>query len=130
MEQPPDSGLGFDLLAASIRADATDLTTFMDALAAKLDDALPGMVHVEREGGLFKKEHRVKAIRIQLEDRLFDLSKAGAALQAQLSHQVRGVTLKHEIVHLDAWITELSQHLARHAQSSAQARAALERLLG
>jgi hypothetical protein len=126
---PPDEGLGFDLLAASIRADANDLKTFMDALAAKLNDALPGMVYVEREGGLFKKEHPVKAIRIQLEDRLFDLSKAGAGLQAQLSHTVRGVTLKHEMVHLDAWITELSQHLARHAQSSAQARAALERLL-
>jgi hypothetical protein len=42
---------------------------------------------------------------------------------------VRGITLKNEPVSLDVWITQLSQHLARHAESSAEARAALERLV-
>jgi hypothetical protein len=124
-----DPAMGFDLVAASIRADLSDLKTFMDVLAAKLEAALPGMVAVEREGGLFKKERKVKAIRIQLEDRLYELARVGSVLQARFSHQVRGITLKNEVVGLDAWITQLSQHLARHAESSAEARAALERLV-
>jgi hypothetical protein len=121
--------MGFEMVAASIRADATDVKTFMDVLAVKLEQALPGMVYVEREGGLFKKEHKVKAIRIQIDDKLYDLMRAGAGLEARLSHQVRGITLKNEALALDAWITELSHHLSRHAASSAEARAALERLV-
>jgi hypothetical protein len=124
-----DPAMGFELVAASIRADASDLKTFMDVLAVKLEQALPGMVHVEREGGLFKKERKVKLIRIQLEDKLYDLARAGAGLEARLSHQVRGITLKNEVMNLDTWITELSHHLSRHAASSAEARAALERLV-
>ena len=121
--------MGFELVAASIRADASDVKTFMDVLAVKLEQALPGMVYVEREGGLFKKERKVKLIRIQLEDKLYDLARAGAGLEARLSHQVRGITLKNEAMNLDAWISELSHHLSRHAAISAEARAALERLV-
>jgi hypothetical protein len=131
MDQPGDSdeGLGFDLLAASIRADAADLRTFMDALAVKLETAMPGAVWVEREGGLFKKEHPARRIRIRLEDRLFELRRAGAGLEARFLHEVQGITLKNEVVHLESWINELSHHLARHAQTSAEARAALEKLV-
>jgi hypothetical protein len=131
MDQLPsgDPAMSFDLVAASIRADLSDLKTFMDALAVKLEAALPGMVSVEREGGLFRKERKARAIHVQLDDKRYELARAGALLEARLSHQVRGITLKNEVLTLDAWITELSQHLARHAESSAEARAALERLV-
>ena len=131
MDQLPDRdpALGFDLVAASIRADASDLRTFMDALAVKLASALPGMVSVQREGGLFKKDRQVKAIQVQLDDKLYELAKSGTRIEAQVSHEVRGITLKKESVQLDQWINELSRHLARHAESSAEARAALERLV-
>jgi hypothetical protein len=124
-----DPAMGFDLVAASIRADASDLKTFMDALAYKLEQALPGMVSVEREGGLFKRERKVKAIRIQVDDKLYELARAGPGLEARLSHQVRGITLKNEVVNLETWIVQLSRHLTAHAQTSAEARAALERLV-
>src|SRR3954469_2875366 len=42
-----------DLLAASLRADATDTAAFLEALAARLEGALPGQVEVQRKGGLF-----------------------------------------------------------------------------
>ena len=41
MEDP-----GFELVAASLRADATDLAAFVEALAVKLEGALPGSVRV------------------------------------------------------------------------------------
>ena len=128
-EHDGDLSLDFDLVAASLRADAGDLKVFLDAFAAKVQPALPGLVWIEREGGLFKKEHPVRAIRIQLEDRIFEVYRAGAGLEARLLHSVQGVVLKKEVVHLDAWINELSQRLARHAQTSAEARAAIERLV-
>ena len=126
---PGNQGVDMDMLAASIRADAADLGTFLEALATKLEGALPGMVRVGREGGLFKKEHRVQWIRVQLEDKLFELYRSGAGVEARFLHVVQGVTLKRELLHLDAWIAELSQRLARHAQTSAEARTALERMV-
>ena len=128
-EQGGNQASGFDMLAASIRADAADLGSFLDAFAVKLEAGLPGLVRVDREGGLFKKEHRVKSIRIAIEDKFFDVYRSGAGLEARVSHQVRGITLKNEVLHLDAWISELSRHLARHAETSAEAQAALERLI-
>jgi hypothetical protein len=127
--QDEGEGLGFDMLAASIRADASDLSTFLDAFAVKLESALPGWVRVDREAGLFKKEHRVRGISVQIEDKVFQVYRSGAGLEARFLHQVRGITLKNEVVRLDEWIGELSRHLARHAQTSAEARAAMQRMV-
>ena len=44
-----------DLLAASLRADAGDVDAFVEALAVKLEAALPGQVEVERRGGLLRR---------------------------------------------------------------------------
>ena len=40
---------GFDLVAASLRADTTDLNAFVQALAVKLEGALPDSVKARRE---------------------------------------------------------------------------------
>jgi hypothetical protein len=119
----------FDLLAASLRADATDLKTFLEVLAAKMSGALPNMVRVEREGGLFRKEHAVRSILIQIEEHGYEIRRAASGIEARLNHQVRGIVLKNEVLRLDQWIDALSQHLARHAESSAAARNALDKLV-
>jgi hypothetical protein len=116
----------FDLLAASLRADAADLKTFLEVLAAKLSDALPNMVRVEREGGLFKKEHPVRSIRIQIEEHGYEIRRAAGGIEARLNHQVQGIVLKNEVMQLDRWIVALSEHLTKHAESSASARSALD----
>jgi hypothetical protein len=119
----------FDMLAASIRADAADMKTFLEVLASKLAGALPSMVQVEREGGLFKKEHPVRAIRVQIEERGYELRRAAAGIEARLYHHVQGVTLKNQVVRLDEWIGALSEHLTKHAETSATARNALDQLV-
>jgi hypothetical protein len=127
--EPSGPASNFDMLAASLRADAADLKTFMEVLATKLADALPNMVRVEREGGLFKKEHRVQAIRIQIEEHGYELRRAASGIEARLNHQVRGIVLKNEVMRLDQWIEALSAHLTRHAESSASARNALDQMV-
>ena len=48
--------LGFELLASSLRADTGDLKAFVEALATKLEGALPSQTSVQRKSsGLFSK---------------------------------------------------------------------------
>ena len=119
----------FDLVAASLRADARDLGSFLEALAVKLGEALPGAVEVERAGGLFKRSHAVRRLRVALGDRVYVVEKTPAGVRCEVAHSVRGITVKSESLPLDAWIEGLSRQLAEEAQSSSEARAALERLL-
>lgn len=123
-------GMGFELLAASLRADAGDTRAFVEALARKLGDALPNRVRVERAGGLFSHGHPVQRIQVQLGEWAYDLAAGpGSALDARRTHLVRGVALKSEEIGLDEWIDALSAELAELAQHSAQDHAALRRLL-
>jgi len=123
-----DPALEFDLLSASIRADARDLVLFLDVLAGKLQGALPSAVTVEHEGGLFSRK-KVKRLRVQLAEHHFDLSRSGQGLEASHSHSVRGITLKTESVGVDEWIELLSRQVAEHARMNAQARSALNSML-
>jgi hypothetical protein len=60
---------GFELLAASLRASSGDLDTFVEVLAEKLEQALPGRVMVERRAvRRFSKNRRVARIQLTLGD--------------------------------------------------------------
>jgi hypothetical protein len=117
----------FDRLAASLRADARDLELFLEVLAAKLAGALPAGVSVEQEGGLLSRK-RVKRVAVDLGDQRYELARVRGGLEGRHSHQVRGITLKTEVLGVEEWITALSQHLAEVARGSEQGRIALERL--
>ncbi|MEO7002873.1 MAG: hypothetical protein ABI068_13720 [Ktedonobacterales bacterium] len=130
MEQG-DAGMGFELLAASLRADAGDTGAFLNALAVKLAGALPQRVQVERGGGLFSHQHPVRSLSVNLGDWVYLLAQDGiGGLSASRTHAVRGIALKSEPLDLDEWLDDLAAELATLAQHSAQDHAALQRLLG
>jgi hypothetical protein len=118
-----------DLLAASLRADASDTAAFLEALAARLEGALPGQVEVQRKGGLFGGGKRVRQIAVRLGDRHYEIEGDHGALVARRRSVVRGIALKSEELGVDAWIEGLSADLLALAQRSEQGRLALERLL-
>ena len=125
------SGLGFEMLAASLRADETDTHAFLGALAVKLEGALPAQSRVQRaRDGLFKNTTHVERITVDLGGFRYTLSagKRGG-LEAARSKIVGGVAIKNEEMGLDIWIEALARDLAAYAQSSASARAALERMV-
>ena len=124
MEDP-----GFELVAASLRADATDLAAFVEALAVKLEGALPGSVRVERRDGVFSREKRVRRISVTLAEARYDLERDDGSLRTSRSSEVRGIVIKSEPLDLDAWIEALSRDLSDQARQSERARIALERLL-
>ncbi len=123
--------LQVDLFAASLRADMTDLKAFMEALATKLEGALPMQTAITRQSSLFSREHPVKEIAVTFGDFQYRLTRErqGSPLIAQRAKVVRGIVLKTEQIPVEQWIEELAQLLAQEAERSMQARMALERFL-
>lgn len=123
--------MGFELLASSLRADTGDLKAFVEALAVKLEGALPDRTVVERKSaGFFSKEKRVNKISVHMGTNRYELAADGGRVQASRGTAVRGIVLKNELLPLDQWIDDLSRELSVEARQSEQARLALERLLG
>ena len=127
---PLGEPLQVDLLAASLRADMTDLKAFLEVLAVKLEEAMPDQTVVARQNKLFSREHPVREIQVTLDDYQYRISREqGGPLLTQRVKVVRGIVLKTEQLPMEQWIGTLAEGLARQAQKSAQARIALERFL-
>jgi len=121
---------GFDLVAASLRADTTDLNAFVEALAVKLEGALPDSVRVDRRGGgLLSRGKRVRRISIGMDEARYDLERVGESIEASRCDEVRGIVIKSERLGLDEWIDALSRELTNRAQQSERSMLALQRLL-
>ncbi|HEY8859368.1 MAG TPA: hypothetical protein VIM27_07935 [Gaiellales bacterium] len=121
---------GFDLVAASLRADTTDLNAFVEALAVKLEGALPDSVSVDRKGaGLLSREKRVRRISIGMDEARYDLERVGGSIETSRCNEVRGIVIKSERLGLDEWIDALSRELTSRAQQSERSMLALQRLL-
>jgi hypothetical protein len=124
-----EPALDLDLLAASLRADSTDLGTFVESLATKLEEAVPGRVRVERRrNGMFGPK-TVRSVSVDLGDRRLELRADGGAVQTRCARLSGGIVLKNEALETDAWLATLSDALAAEAGRSEATRKALERLL-
>lgn len=123
-------GIDVDALAASLRASSSDLTVFVEVLADKLEDALPGRVQVERRSTRFLgKEKRVERLQCEFGDQRYLLSARDGAVETRRATAVRGVVLKTEVFPLDAWLDALARDLATEARTSERAQLALQQLL-
>lgn len=122
----------FDLIAAGIRSDGSDLRISIEALAAKLEESLPGQTHVTRSGGgLFGRGRRaVRAIAVNLGDCRYELTVTEHGIDGTRTREVGGIAIKHEVLPAGEWVGSLTAELRESAQQSAAARSALERLLG
>lgn len=122
----------FDLAAAGLRADGAELRISVEALASKLEQALPGSARVQRSGGglLGRGERRVRQVRVDLGEARYELRIEGAGLTGSRERVSGGISIKRETLDPGAWLTALAEDLRAQAQRSAQARSALEGLLG
>jgi hypothetical protein len=124
-----EPALDLDLLAASLRADSSDLGTFVESLAAKLEEAVPGRVRVERRrNGMFGPK-TVRSVSVDLGDRRLELRADGGAVQTRCAKLSGGIVLKNDALETNAWLAMLSDALAAEANRSEATRKALERLL-
>ena len=127
----PDS---IDLLTAALRRDAADLEVYARVLTGTLSEALPpGSVTVERKRGmadrLAGRAGRIERVEVVLGEQRLVLDLAGTHPKGEVCKEVRGVVLSRRPVALDEWVRDLAVAIAARAQSDAQARAALEKLV-
>ena len=125
-----DSDLGFDLAAASLRADEREIKRAVDTLAAKLEGALPSACRVKRRRrALIFGQARVVAIDVALGDMHLVLKPSRRRLTAVRVQHIHDMSRRTEIIDVAEWLRSLERALRARAASSAEARAALERLL-
>jgi len=119
----------FDLVAASLRADAADLDIFVEALATKLAASFPANVQVERPRRLLGGARRVRRIVVTLGDDRYELERGEGRVACTRRALVRGVAIRSEELELGEWIDRLARSLVAAAESTAEGRAALADLL-
>jgi hypothetical protein len=124
----------FDLIAAALRADGADLAADVEALAVKLEGALPGRVRVQRDGGglLRRGDRHVRRLEVDLGEGRYLLDQRARRGAPELARQtvVRGIALRTDPMDLATWLHALARDLAARAQASGEGREAIERLLG
>ena len=130
LDNPDHAGPAeIDLIAASLRADSTDVGTFVEALAVKLEEAIPGAVAVERRReGMFGPK-LVRRIAVDAGGQRLELRRLPAGIETKCSRLSGGIVLKNEDVDTDTWLHALGAALADQARRSQTTRQALERLL-
>jgi hypothetical protein len=121
----------FDLSAAGLRADGSDLRISVEVLAGKLESSLPGRTRVERRGGglLGRGEKRVRRLKVDLGGSVFQLTLEGERIEGSRERRVGGISIKREPLDPDEWVAALTDELREEAQRSAEARTALEGLV-
>jgi hypothetical protein len=124
----------FDLSAAGLRADGSDLRISVEVLAAKLESSLPGRTRVERRGGglLGRGEKHVRRIQVELgadNGTSYQLSIDGDRVEGFRERRSGGISIKRESLDPDQWVTALTAELQAEAERSAEARTALEGLV-
>jgi hypothetical protein len=122
----------FDVAAAGLRADGADLHTSLQVLASKLEAALPGRAQVQRRGGglLGRGPRSVRSIVVDLGECCYQLNLQDGHLHGARERRVGGISIKREPLDAEAWVAALTADLREEAGRSADARTALEKLLG
>lgn len=126
---PPEQD--FELDAAGLRLDGSELTISVEVLASKLEGALPGATKVtRRRKSPLSKDQRVREIEVRLGSCCFSLRVEDGGVEAWRGREVGGISIKREQLDPQAWASALAQELHIEAQRSEQARSALASLLG
>ena len=124
------AGLDLDLIAASLRADASDLGAFVESLAVKLEEALPGRVRVQRGRRGLLGPKKVRRITLDAGGQRLEVSVSDTdGIELRRARMSGGIAIKTDLLGTEAWLTELSTAMVAEAERSDQTRQALQRLL-
>jgi hypothetical protein len=122
----------FDLSAAGLRADGSDLRISVEVLASKLEQSLPECTRVKRRGAglLGRGAKRVSELQVELGSACYQLAIEDGRVEGARARRVGGIWIKREPLPPAEWVAALTAELREEAQRSAAARTALEGLVG
>jgi hypothetical protein len=124
-----DAQLDLDLIAASLRADTSDLSAFVESLADKLQQVMPGRVRIDRRRTGLTGPKRVRRIALDAGNERLELEVDKGLIATRRARLSGGIVLKNEALETEEWLAALGGALATEAERSATTRQALERLL-
>lgn len=126
-----DDSLQFSAITAYLGMESGESTDLLEALAAKLEAAVPQLTEVKRQGGLFSRKKSVETITVHFTEDSYKIERsARGAFTATIMKKVRGITLKNTEISVDQWTDGLARELVRLAEQSAETRDALQKLVG
>jgi hypothetical protein len=98
----------FDLDAAVLRRSESEMRAFMEALAVRLDGALPGRVTVDRRrDGLFSKTSHVARLVLRGDRAVYELACDRGRLDATRAKLVRGVVISSSTISPQDWLQDV-----------------------
>jgi hypothetical protein len=115
-----------DEVIGVLRSDARDIRVFFPVLAAKLADALPGSVDIERQGPIFARRRQIRRISVRLDDDLLSAELAAQGLTCRRASLRDGIS---EEVDFQAWMRILLAALWVRARTVGEASATLRSLV-
>ncbi|MHB1566180.1 MAG: hypothetical protein ACYCXG_05635 [Acidiferrobacter sp.] len=120
----------FDLHAAWVRRSEADLQAFLEGLATRLEQSLPGHVEVnrQRESLLHARRH-VASITIRTDNGHYMLAAKSGDVHTARQHEVRGVVVRTETLPLADWLAALEADLKRISGTLASASGVLHDFL-
>jgi hypothetical protein len=121
------------MVMAALRLDSADAAVYASVLTNSLSEALPPeYVTVERERSVSDRMRgrpgEVSKLVVKLGDQVMTLAVRNGRPTTEICREVRGIVLSRQAVPVHQWATALASALMEHAQSNAQAAAALRRL--
>jgi hypothetical protein len=122
------------MVTAALRLDSADTAIYASVLTKSLSEALPPeYVTVERERSMSDRMRgrpgEVCRVEVHLGDQVMTLAVKNGRPVAEICREVRGVVLSRQSVPIQQWASALASALIDHAESNAQAAAALRRLV-
>ena len=118
----------FDLNAAWLRRANGDMKAFMQALAVRLEDALPDRVEVERDGFFSRESHAVR-IAIAFDSCLYTLLLEHGRLHARRAKIVHGVSLSSDDISVPDWFATLNREVGVVGQEAGDAHSVIHDFL-
>lgn len=111
-------------LAAGMQLDLANMEVFLAQLANTLTQGFAEHTRVQANGSY------VLAVELDLEPDHFIARREGQHVVAEHKKVVRGIALRTHALPLDRWVEQLTDALARHANTNARAAWVLSRLSG
>lgn len=113
----------FDIEAAWLRRFQSDAESNLRAFALGLREAMPELVTIQEQRGLFERRGRITGVQIALGEHLYILQFTNKRLQASIAMVVRGITLNTKVVDPAEWfrrLTEETHQASEHAKTLSQ----------
>lgn len=105
--------ISFDESAAWIRRSQTDMKAFLEALAERLEQGMPGFVEAERKkDGLFSHHQHLVHLLVHAGEFDYHLNFDGTHVETLRARVVRGVVLKRDVLPLAEWLQSLLRDTA------------------